>query len=319
MFKAYYNKNRFPFLNEKNGKTNLFKHVGGEVLRKTAILTSDKFNVFVDSSDGINEDLPINEYCGRIKVIVKNFNKPFLYFKCNHSKERSADIEKIAKDNRGKVLPFFIWNLHSQNPKFYTEVLPNRSYWIEKNKNTEIKYDIMYAAAEKVYDYPKPNLFDSQVAWTDHKNFGIGSPEDTGWFEMHTRANICKHLESLKNVSFKRLDKMDYMTYMNETLKFKTQFSPPGVSEYTCRLFDSAAIGQCAILRKNSYDFYDSWKSYLPEVDIKNSNVENNIIKIIEDYKTWGAKALFYFENSLTSKRIFEVFNLEIEKFKGEI
>jgi len=319
MFKAYYNPDRFLFLDEKNNKNKLFMHAGGEALRKTACLISDKFNVFVDSSDGINEDLTINEYCGRIKAIVNSFDKPFLYFKCNHSKERSVDIEKIANEHGGKVLPFFIWNLKSQNPKFYTEILPIRKELIQKNRNTKKEFDIMYAADKKVYDYPKPNLLDKQVAWSDHKNFGLGSPVDTGWFEMHTRDNIEKKLTNLKNINFKRLDKMEYIAYINETTRYKAQFSPPGVSEYTCRMFDSAAIGQCAILRKNSYDFYDSWKDYLPEVDLNSNNLESDLIKIIEDYEEWGEKALFYFENSLTSKRIFEVFNLEIEKFKGEI
>lgn len=319
LFNAYYDPLRFPFLDQKKDETNLFSHVGHEALRKTACLVSDQFNVFIDSSDGINEDLPIKEYCGRIKSIVKSFDKPFLYFKCNYSKERSSDIASIAIENGGKVLPFFIWNLKSQNPKFYTDILPIRKDLISKNKKRSKKSDILYAANEKVYIYPKPNALDSQVSWSDYERFNIGSPENTGFFEMHTRENIKSKLQSLKRIKLKNVSKLDYMSYIDEIYMNKAQFSPPGISEYTCRMFDSSALGQCAILRKNSYDFYDSWKEYLPEINIESNTLEEELLKILEDYEEWGEKALFYFENHLSTERIWKVFTKEIHKFRGEL
>ena len=318
MFEAYYDQNRFRFL-EKSKQSNVFRHAGGEVLRKTACFLGKDFNVFIDSSDGINEDLPINEYCGRIKSIVKRTDKPFLYFKCNHSVKRTSDIEKIANEHGGKVLPFFMWNLHSQNPEFYSEILPNRSYWIEKNRNSKKNFDILYAASEKVYEYPKPNLGDNQVAWSDFRNFGLGTPEDTGWFQMNTRNNIYEKISNISSVSVNRPPHAKYMQYMENIANYKVQFSPPGVGEYSCRIFNSSAIGQCVLLRKNSYDFYDSWKDYFPEIDTESENLDTELSMIIADYREWGDKARFYFENSLSDKRMLDVFELEIEKFRSNL
>ena len=279
----------------------------------------EKLNVFIDSSDGINEDLPINEYCGRIKLIVEKFDKPFLYFKCNHSREKTSDIEKIAKNHGGKVLPFFMWNLHSQNPEFYSDILPNRTYWIEKNKGQQKEFDIMYAASSKVYQYPKPNAGDDKIAWSDYKNFGLGSPQDTGWYEMNTRNAIYATIDNIEGISIDRPPIVGYIQYMKNMTKYKTQFSPPGMGEYSCRMFNSSAIGQCVLLRKNTYDFYDSWKEYFPEVDIRGNNLKTELARIIEDYDEWGEKSRFYFENSLTESRMVEVFKDEVEKFRSSI
>jgi len=318
-FKTFYNPNRFIPLHPHISSNNLFEIAGGEIIRKTACFFSERFNVFIDSSDGINEDLPINEYCGRIKLITKNFDKPFLYFKCNYSEQRSKDIVSIANENGGKVLPFFIWNLYSQNPKFYSEVLPKRKEWMDKFKSTEKCNDILYAAAKKVYDYPKPNILDKSIAWSDHKNFGLGSPQDTGWFEMHTRDNILEKMKSFKKIKFNHRDKMEYLDYVNEMTKNRAQFSPPGVSEYTCRIFDSAFLGQCSILRKNSYDFYDSWKNYIPEVDLNAKDCESTLVDIIENYKEWGEKAAYYYDNHLSPQNMMSVFMKEVQKFSEEV
>jgi hypothetical protein len=318
MFKAYYDPNRFRFLNVLKERR-AFKHAGGEVLRKTACFLGEKFNVFIDSSDGINEDLPINEYCGRIKLIVEKFDKPFLYFKCNHSREKTSDIERIAKQHGGRVLPFFMWNLHSQNPKFYSDILPNRTYWIEKNKNQQKEFDIMYAASKKVYQYPKPNAGDDKIAWSDYRNFGLGTPKDTGWYELGTRNSIYDVIDGIEGVSIERPPIVEYMQYMENMTKYRVQFSPPGVGEYSCRIFNGSAIGQCMLLRKNTYDFYDSWKEYFPEVDVGSDDLEAELTGIVRDYREWGEKSRFYFENSLSESRMIEVFILEVEKFGSSI
>ena len=316
MFDAYFKTDRFPFLVEKENVTNLFRRRGEEVLRKTAVLVSDKFNIFIDSSDGINEDFPINEYCGRIKFIIKNFKKPFLYFKCNYSKKKTSDIKLIAENNAGKVLPFFMWNLKSQNPEFYTSIIPNRKKLIQENKNSNKYFDILFAAGIEKQYYPKPNLLDKKVAWSDYEHFGIGSPNHTGYFEAETRYNIKNKLSLLKGIKFNRIEQMKFRDYMKESLKYKIQFSPPGQGEYSCRMFNSAAIGQPPLLRKCSYDFYDSWKSYFPEIDLQSNTLEEDLQEIIKNYKTWGEKALFYFENHLSNERIWQVFLEEIELFK---
>tara|TARA_R110000782_G_scaffold267173_1_gene362326 strand:- start:1585 stop:2559 length:975 start_codon:yes stop_codon:yes gene_type:complete len=319
-FQCYYDQNRFLPLHKKiTGRTN-YKHSGPEIVRKTACFLSEKFNVFVDSSDGVNEDLPVNEYCGRMTKIVKSFNKPFLYFKCNSSINKSADIKNMAASHGGKLLPFFMWNLHSQNPKFYTEIIPNQKLWIEKNKKTKKQIDILYAAVSKLYEYPKPCITDNKIPWSDFKNFGVGHPQDTGWFHMNTRDEIYDRLSKANNYTIERFQKkLEYIEYMKSSLRFKLQFCPPGVGEYTCRIFNSAAIGQTVLLRKSTYDFYDSWKNYFPEVDLKNQDFESKIVKIIDNYEDWNEKALEYFETSLSEKRLIEVFEKEIVKFYEEL
>lgn len=318
-FKAYYDTRRFSILDPEIRSKENIEYCGGEALRKTACFLGDKFNVFIDSSDGVNEDLPINEYCGKVEFIKRRTDKPFLYFKCLFSKERSSDIVDAAESIGGKVLPYFMWNLHSQNPMFYREILSNQKDWIKLNKHSEKTSDLLYAASSKSYKYPKPSKENPKISWQDAALFGFESEKSQGYYNLETRKNIRDTLVSFSSFKTKVIEKnLNYVDYMMSVANSKMQFCPAGMGEYTCRIFNSAAIGNAPLLRKTSYDFYDSWKESFPELDLK-ENVEDQIHSLLSEYDVWGQKALDYYQKSLTPKRLIEVFEKEITIFHDEL
>ena len=82
MFKLYYYRTRFSYIDNELRSTGLVQYSGSEKVKKTATLYGKDLNVYIDTSDGVNEDLESNEYCGRVfKIIEETKGKPFLFFK----------------------------------------------------------------------------------------------------------------------------------------------------------------------------------------------------------------------------------------------
>ena len=69
-------------------------------------------------------------------------------------------------------------------------------------------------------------------------------------------------------------------------------------------MFDQCYLGNCVVLRKNSYDQGHSWKQYLPEVDFGKDSWQEDYQKILENYEQWGNKALYYYEKFWTPQAI---------------
>jgi len=294
-FKGRYDENRFRYIHQDLIKSGYFTHRGSECIRKTASFYSKKLNIYIDSSDGVNEDLPINEYCGRIyKVIEDSKGKPFLFFKCFLSSKRSQDIIELAEKNGGKVLPFAFWSVV---PEFYQYVNGKEKEIIIKNRKKTVT-DLGFIANLNPYYYPKPNADNKLIGWPDYKHFGFGSPENTGEFVINTRQNLFD-LFSNSPFSFYHHSKMSYSKYISKTFEWKLNFCPPGMGEYTQRLFDHLALAQVPILRSNSYDFYASWKKYIPEMNFNSPNWEEKIQSILDDRKLWKEKVQYYYNNYL--------------------
>ena len=114
--------------------------------------------------------------------------------------------------------------------------------------------------------------------------------------------------EKLMNSNFRVLyrEKISYEEYIKEGLKCKTVVNPPGVGEYTSRMFDQCYLGNCVVLRKNSYDQGHSWKEYLPEVDFEKEDWHEDYKQIIDKHEKWGEKALYYYENFWTPESIMQ-------------
>mgnify|MGYP001352146305 CR=1 FL=1 len=94
-----------PFI-EKSG---IVKNFQWENIRKTVCLYGEKFNVYMDGSDGIADDYGRKEYADRILRIVEDAKgKPFLLFKQWYSPTLCEPIVEIAEQNGGKVVHFFI-------------------------------------------------------------------------------------------------------------------------------------------------------------------------------------------------------------------
>ena len=237
-FLAHYSGKRLKYINSELIETGMVNHIGGERLRKTACFYSEPLNVYIDTSDGVNEDLDIEEYCGRAIRIIEDANeKPFLFFKSAYSPVKSKKIINMVEQNNGKVVPFFKWSF---NDDFYNDMLPNKDYLIKKRIDTQKTYDIGIFAGTSNYEYPKPNSSDSRVAWSDYKNFGLGSPENTGHFQIDTRRRVFNNLKE-SNVNLFQSSKLPYKEYINKSFECKMVLNPPGMGEYTSRMVDQSS------------------------------------------------------------------------------
>ena len=135
MFMTFYDTRRFKYIHDALAEADMFTYSGGEKLPKTATFYGKELNVYIDTSDGVNESLEINEYCGRIiKIVEETKGKPFLFFKSAFSPEWSKNIVRIAEENNGKVVPFFKWPFNHSG--FFNYLLPNRADIIKKKNES---------------------------------------------------------------------------------------------------------------------------------------------------------------------------------------
>lgn len=304
-YKSFYNLERFNYLHNDFLKIKNVKYTGNEIIKKTASFIGKERNIYIDTSDGVNEDLEIQEYCGRIKRVIINANgKPFVFFKSAYSDKWSKNIIELASNNNGKVIPFFKWSF---NKNFYKDIFNNRAKILSSYKIEDKKYDIGVFFEKKDYRYPKASESDKTISHSDHKTFGLqGTSSNTGYFVNNSRSNLIK---KLNNSKFKILHTaVPYEEYIRKSFECKIIINPPGIGEYTSRMFDQTYLGNCIVLRKNSYDNGQSWKNYLPEVDFNSNNWEDKLDKVIKDHKKHGSLCKKYFDNFWTSKSIVEYF-----------
>ena len=303
-FSAFYNIGRFSYIHGLIEKSDLFNYAGEELIRKTAVFVGKEKNIYIDTSDGVNDDLAMNEYAGRIKSVIKHCKgKPFVYFKAAYSNEKSENIVNLAKQNNGTVLPFFKWSF---NENFYRSVYQKRDSIISNNAQTEKEYDIGYFCNLKDYYYPKPSESDNEISWSDHKAFNLpGESKDTGNYTLSSRKNL---YEVINNSDFKVLHKgnLSYEDYIKESFKCKIILNPPGIGEYTSRLIDQCYLGNCIVMRKNSYDQGFTWKNHIRQVDFNSDDWVNDIKGIIKDRKSYGLLCKEYFDNFWSSQAIFD-------------
>ncbi len=311
MFKGYYDFSRFNYIHGQISNSSRFDVVNRELIPKTACFFSSDIDVYIDTSDGVNEDLEIHEYCGRmIKCISISRGKKFIFFKSSYSPVWSSNLDRMAKENNGKVIPFFKWSF---NNGFYSYLLPNLPNLRKKIKEAaDKKIDIGYFAnPDRVYGYPKPSAVEPLVSCTDIKKFGLYDlygPE-TANIEMMDNLSRPNTLSTLLDSDFRIWSGgLPYREYLDKSLECNSVFNPPGIGEYTSRVMDQAAIGNIVILRKNSYDQGHSWKDYFPEVDLKNPDWKNQIKSIFENRNEWQQKSLVYYENFWKPEKVFEYF-----------
>ena len=311
MFKAYYSKKRFNYIHDQLLASKMISGYSNQsLIKKTGCFYSNMLNVYIDTSDGVNEDLQINEYCGRIKKVIADCQgKKFLFFKSAHSKEWSKNIEKLAKDNNGEVIPFFKWSF---NDNFYNDVFKKRDDIYNSVRDEKKEYDIGYFCSLKAYDYPKPSESDNLISWPDHKNFNLpGSSKMTGHYDNMSRQKIYDIISKSKfSVLFP--GSVSYKEYINYSFKCKVVLNPPGIGEYTSRMFDQCYLGNAVVMRKNTYDNGISWKSHIPEVDIYQNGWEKEMEKIIINHTKHAKNAKEYYENHWNAKSIVNYFTSSI-------
>ena len=289
MFKGHYNAKRFKFLDRKMSEwrtSGFIKHRGPERIRKTACFYGVNGNFYVDTSDGVNEDLDIKEYTGRILSIIDECNgSRFLVFKTSYSPDKTSAIKELARKSGGDIVPFFVMCYYQE---FYRHELFNRNKLIELREETKKKYDIGFCSKLRPYKYPKE---DSSNKWY----FGIGSKENNGHYHLNTRQDL---YDKLMNSRFKfyHHHKLNYNDYIKKSFEWKVCLNPPGIGEYTARMLEHSALGQAVILRKNSYDNAVSYKSYFPEVDFNKVGWEDDLQKIVDNYEYWERRSAEYYE-----------------------
>lgn len=312
MFKSFYSQERFRYIDSLIRDDSLFEAPQNELIPKTACFFSKNLDVYIDTSDGVNDDLEIQEYCGRILSCIRmSKGKKFVFFKAAHSTKWTKKIEELAAKNNGKVEPFFKWSF---NPNFYKHTLPNLSYLRGCSRSTV--FDIgLFADFSKQYAYPKPSSSDPRISYSDHGKFDLqGQSNNTGMYMINSRPDILNKLKSSKlSCSAKSLA---YDKYMLASMECASILNPPGIGEYTSRMMDQTAVGNLIVLRKNSYDNGNSWKEYIPEVDFSDSGWAEEYQKVIDDSALWKEKSLYYYEKLWSPEAVFRYF---VDRIQEEI
>jgi len=280
---SYYNPERFKFYHNSLLEDDRIKYSGSELILKTATFIGSDKNVYIDTSDGVNDDLKINEYCGRIRRVISHAaGKPFIFLKSAFSSKWTSNIVKIAQENNGIVVPFFKWSF---NNSFYDHVYGKKQDIVKQYKDLPKEYDIGVFFSDKKYRYPKPSAVLPDISHTDHKTFNIpGRSINTGYFDNNSRQTL---IDKLNSSRFKVLHtSCSYSDYIRLSFQCKVIINPPGIGEYTSRMVDQSYLANCIVLRKNSYDNALSWKKHFPEVDFESNSWENDLGKIILDYES---------------------------------
>lgn len=318
MFKGFYDKARFAYIHQEIDQSDLFSSNFTEIIPKTACFFSEDLDVYIDTSDGVNDDLQIQEYCGRMLSCIKmSSGKKFLFFKSAYSNRWSKNIESLAADNNGKVVPFFKWSF---NNYFYDHVQNNTAALRLKSATNNSNLDIgLFADFNKSYRYPKSSVNDNRVSFNDIEKFGLqdilGEDKtiEKDFYKINARETL---LAKIKESNFSIYHgALSYPDYIAKSLNCRSVLNPPGVGEYTSRMFDQTAIGNLIVLRKNSYDNGVSWKDYIPEVDFSNENWQDEFSSVIENRDEWRKKGMFYFDNIWSPSNVFSFLEQEIEKY----
>lgn len=311
MFKAFYDFTRLRYIHRlMNDRRFFISATNVELIPKTACFFSENLDVYIDTSDGVNDDLQMQEYCGRMLACINlSKGKKFVYFKCSYSPRWSKSMAELAEDNNGVVKPFFKFSF---NDNFYRYLMPDLKNLRLKNERTATEFDVgIFADFKKVYSYPKPSVQDPRISWSDHRKFNIeGASPNTGTLTIRSRSSI---LNKIKDSGLSMLAKsVPYDEYISSSMQCKAVINPPGIGEYTSRMMDQSAIGNLIILRKNSYDQGASWKEYLPEVDFNDTDYHDQLASVLEEAKLWREKSRYYYDNFWTPKAVLDYFKYHV-------
>lgn len=311
MFSAYYDPIRFRYIHAQLQSSGLVKrHHQRMRIRKTAAFYGEKLNFYIDTSDGMNEDLQRSESTSRIKYIVRDSGaKPFIFFKAAYSPIWSRSIVKIAEDHGGKVIPFFKWSF---NDDFYSYLWPRRHELRKQSQTTNKTFDVGFAAKLKPYFQPAGDIDPKWLGGVRSYFFGHWLVKDMPQLPILTRKMLHDKFTASR-FKFWYKAELPYQDFVAASMQLTAAINPPGVGEYTSRMFDHTCLGQCVILRKTSYDFGNSWKEYLPEVDYTAPDWENQVQKILDNADDWREKSLDYFENKWSPQALVGYLKREID------
>ena len=82
--------------------------------------------------------------------------------------------------------------------------------------------------------------------------------------------------------NFFHADKLNYEDFILKSIECLININPPGIGEYTSRMFDHSFLGLPVVMRKTSYDFGISYKEYFPQIDFRITNWESKIDDVLK-------------------------------------
>jgi len=315
-FDGYYDKQRFYYIHEGLQKEAIVQYRGNSRIRKTACLYGPKYNVYIDTSDGVNADIPVLEYAARaLSVVDDAAGKPFLYLKSVVSEEKSKQVRHIIESAGGTFRPFLFWH---NNFEWYSKVLSRRQGLRKRQRSVSKQFDIGMAAGLEPLSYPKPDAVDNRVSWHDKELFDKGDGGDTGYFRFTTRLDIHNRFEGSR-FRYDFSEKLPYQEYLKRSFGWKVVFCPPGIGDYSLRIFDHASLGQCIVMQETSYDFASSWRKGIAFIDFTTEGWEDALARVIDQHEEWGKRAENYFENYLTQEAIIGLLQEELEEFRLQV
>lgn len=231
-------------------------------MRKLAIINKRDYYVLIDCGDGIRDNLEINEYCGKLYKFIfsTKLTNPFFYFKVNFSPIKSKNIVKLAKEYNGIVMQCMPWSSYKASYQYFFK---NRFFLRKKIKETLKKYDIVFFGTIKDYYYPAPykdkrikypisitdaaSLYKKRIP-ENSKRFFLLKPSRTDYWKeiMLDKAHKVKTIFS---------QPVPFNVYLNNILKAKLNFCPPGIGQIIHKVYENIAIGLPSIIPESSYQF----------------------------------------------------------------
>ena len=305
-FDAFMSSYEFGYIIPELQKSEILKSLTLEnKARKTASFYGEKFNVYIDGSDGHFSGYGTSDPCERILWIVKDTgDKPFLFFKNWYSPSMSVEIEKVAVENNGKVIPFMYWG---QFP-YFQSLWKTRNSLSLQNKSTLKNVDIGLPFEQKIYYDPKRSNFDERMSWKGYSWFGHGPEVDMGMNEHSLRIEIIDRIKNQDIYTYEHVFNVSPDEMISRSMKWKLVYDIPGIAEVTHRMFEFGWFGKCVVLGKSDLDFPYSWKEYYPEIDYNSNTWENDLGEILENHEEWGDKIKYYLETYCTPETIVNYF-----------
>ena len=315
-FRSHFCPTRFHFILDPLEKSGIISSHGLEHIRKTACFYGEKFNFYIDTSDGIANEFGVPEYCDRIlRVVEDSAGKPFLFFKNWYSPSLCEPIENIASDNGGKVIPFMYWD-HLDN--FRKILWPNRHHFRLMAAREDKLFDAGACVRPEVRSIPKPSRFDKRISWKGYEWFNFGDAVDTGYYEHSARIDLPDKINKSR-LTFDHTYNIPYTEYLNRSASWRSIIDMPGVACVSSRMLLHGWLGQCVVLLKNDVDFAYSFKEYFPQIDIYSDGWEDSLQEIIDNHRLWGQKSLYYLETYCNPVSIVKYMTESLEKFYYEL
>ncbi len=276
-FDGYYDRTRFTHL-AGLGEGYCVEYKGESTIKKTACFYNEKINFYIDSSDGVNDDLNIDEHIWRVKTIIADCSgKPFVMFKTSYSGVHSKPLVALARENNGDVVPYFLWSYYPE----FKHIQKRRNELIKQKKDTKKIYDVGFCANLAPYYYP--------------------TEEGNEQLAINSRMELWDKLDK-SGFNFFFSEKIKQEDYLRKIFSCKVSLNVPGIGEYSGRMLEGACLGQATVIRKNTYDNAISYRNYFPEIDFNADGWEDKLQNVIDNYTFWDRRASVYWDMVYTSQ-----------------